>query len=127
MNNPFSLSGKTILVTGASSNIGRQIAIRCSEMGGNMIIVGRNTERLQETYDSLLSNDNKQIVFNLQDSEKISQFVDNLPVVDGVVLCAAIFDTTVVRHIREDKMHMMFNTNIFCNILLAPLLFFRCH
>lgn len=119
MNNPFSLFGKNILVTGASSNIGRQIAIRGSEMGGNMTIVGRNEERLQETFDSLLSSDNRQIVFDLQDSERISQFVDGLPVVDGVVLCAAIFDTTVVRHIREDKMHLMFNTNIFSNILLV--------
>ncbi len=119
MNSPFSLFEKTILVTGASSNIGRQIAIRSSEMGGNMIVVGRNEERLQDTFDSLLSSDNRQIVFDLQDSERISQFVEGLPVVDGVVLCAAIFDTTVVRHIREDKMHTMFNTNIFCNILLV--------
>ena len=119
MNTPFSLVGKTILVTGASSNIGRQTAIRCSDMGASVIVVGRNTERLQETYDSLSSTDNQQIVFDLQNTKEIPAFVDSLPVLDGVILSAAIFDTTVVRHIREDKLHQMFDTNTFSNILLV--------
>ena len=45
--------------------------------------------------------------------------MDSLPTLDGVVLCAAIFDTTVVRHIREEKVQQMFNTNTFSNILLV--------
>ena len=40
--NPFTLEGKTILVTGASSGIGRTTAIECSKMGANVIITGRN-------------------------------------------------------------------------------------
>ena len=117
--NPYSLRGKYILVTGASSNIGRQIAIRCSEMGGSMVIVGRNKERLQESFDALLSSDNKQIVFDLQNRDEICSFVDQLPVLDGIVLSAAIFDTTVVHHIRVDKMIQMFETNSFSNIILV--------
>lgn len=119
MKNPFSLVGKTILVTGASSNIGRQTAIRCSDMGSSVIIVGRNIERLQETYDNLSSKGNQQILFDLQDISEMPSFVDSLPVLDGVVLSAAIFDTTVVRHIREEKLHQMFDTNTFSNILLV--------
>ena len=49
MYNPFSLSGKTILVTGASSGIGRATAIECSKMGAVLVLTGRNQERLQET------------------------------------------------------------------------------
>ena len=49
MYNPFSLSGKTILVTGASSGIGRATAIECSKMGAVVVLTGRNQERLQET------------------------------------------------------------------------------
>ena len=49
MYNPFSLSGKTILVTGASSGIGRATAIECSKMGAVIVLTGRNQERLQET------------------------------------------------------------------------------
>ena len=119
MNNPFSLEDKTILVTGASSNIGRQIAIQCSKMGANMVVVGRNEERLQETSESLFPTNNQKIIFDLNNSEGIPAFVDSLPTLDGIVMCAAIFDTTVVRHIREEIVHQMFNTNTFSNILLV--------
>ena len=49
MYNPFSLIGKTILVTGASSGIGRATAVECSKMGAKLIITGRNEDRLQQT------------------------------------------------------------------------------
>lgn len=125
MINPFSLTGKTILVTGASSNLGRQTAIRCSDMGGSVIIVGRNEERLRETYENLSSPGNRQVPFDLQNSSEIPSFVNNLPVLDGVILSAAIFDTTVVRHIREEKLHQIFDTNTFSNILLVQQLLKR--
>ena len=47
--NPYSLEGKTILVTGASSGIGKGAAIECSKMGAKVIITARNEERLKET------------------------------------------------------------------------------
>lgn len=47
--NPFSLEGKTILVTGASSGIGRATAIECAKMGANVIVTARNESRLLET------------------------------------------------------------------------------
>lgn len=49
MYNPFSLAGRNILVTGASSGIGRQCAIDCSRMGAKVMLIARNVERLQET------------------------------------------------------------------------------
>lgn len=118
MINTFSLEGKYILVTGASFNIGRQISIRCSGVGGNMLVVGRNKERLQETFNQLTSTDNQQIVFDLQNREEIPSLVDRLPILDGVVMSAAIFDTTVVHHIREERMIQLFETNTYCNIVL---------
>lgn len=48
--NPFALSGKTVLVTGASSGIGKVTAIECSKMGASVIITGRDQERLNETF-----------------------------------------------------------------------------
>jgi len=53
MYNPFSLKGKTILVTGASSGLGQSIAIEASKMGASIIITGRNHDHLQQTYDML--------------------------------------------------------------------------
>mgnify|MGYP002621457225 CR=1 FL=1 len=49
MYNPFSLEGKIIVVTGASSGIGQQVAISCSRMGAKVVLIGRNEERLAET------------------------------------------------------------------------------
>ena len=51
MYNPFSLEEKTILVTGASSGIGRGIAIECSKMGAKVVVNGRNEQRLNETLE----------------------------------------------------------------------------
>ena len=45
MYNPYSLSGKPILVSGASSGIGKATALECSRLGAKLIIVGRNNER----------------------------------------------------------------------------------
>ena len=49
MYNPFSLEGKTVLVTGASSGIGRATAIECSKLGATLVLTGRNENALQET------------------------------------------------------------------------------
>lgn len=125
MNNPFSLEGKTILVTGASSNIGKQIAIRCSEMGAKLVIIGRNEERLKETISSLVPSDHQQIVFDIENRQDMPAMVNQLPSLDGVVLCAGIYDTTVVRHITDEKLVHMFDTNTFSNIILVQQLLKR--
>ena len=65
--NPFSLEGRTVLVTGASSGIGRATAIECSRMGAIVIINGRSESRLQETYDSLSGDGHQMIVGDLTD------------------------------------------------------------
>ena len=53
MYNPFSLRGKTILVTGASSGIGRATAIECSRLGAALVLTGRNEKALQETKEQV--------------------------------------------------------------------------
>ena len=123
MNNPFSLLGKTILVTGASSGIGKRIAIRTSEMGANVVVTGRNEERLTSTLSLLeASNIHQKIVWDLSETDTVKDFVSQLPELDGIVMDAAIFDTTVARHLKLDKMHAMFNTNTFANIALVQAL-----
>lgn len=125
MNNPFNLDGKTILVTGSSSNIGKQIAIRCSEMGARLIMLGRSEERLLDTINELSSSDHQLFTLDVVNRQEIPPLVEKLPNLDGVVLCAGVFDTTVIRHITEEKMHRMFDTNTLGNIILVQQLLKR--
>ena len=122
MNNPFSLEGKTILVTGASSNIGRQIAIKCSEMGAKMIVTARSEERLKKTIAAMEGDGHQITESDLSDAEQIPVLVEQLPELDGIVMCAAIFRTTPIRNNRRKYTEEMFNTNTFANIDLVQLL-----
>ena len=69
--NPFSLENKTILVTGASSGIGKAIAIICSQMGANIIIIGRDEKRLIQTYDKLQGDHNLSIRADITNFDEV--------------------------------------------------------
>lgn len=90
MNTPFDLTGKHILVTGASSGIGRVIAIECSKMGATVYITGRNEGRLRETDSKLSGDDNQIIVCDLCNPLEMAEMVETLPRLDGVVHAAGI-------------------------------------
>ena len=77
MNNPFSLEGKTILVTGASSGIGRATAIACSQMGAVVVVTGRNESRLQETLDALEGSGHQMIVADIANSSYIFMYKED--------------------------------------------------
>ena len=122
--NPFSLEGKTILVTGASSGIGRQSAIECSKMGAQLIIVGRNEERLKMTLDSLEQNNNhKYIVADLCNADDLNLLVDSIDCVEGMVLSAGILYTTPVKFASRDKFTNVFDTNFFSTVELSRRLY----
>lgn len=119
MMNPFSLEGKTILVTGASSNIGRQIAVKCSEMGAKVIATARNEERLKETLAKMTGNGHQIIQCDLSDADQIPALVEQLSELNGIVMCAAVFRTTPIRNNRRKYTEEIFNTNTFANIDLV--------
>lgn len=117
--NPFSLKGKTILVTGASSGIGRATAIECSKLGAIVIITGRNSERLQQTYDSLYGLGHLQIIADLNNLEDLTSLVNQVPIIDGVVNNAGIAKTQPISFIKEEDLQKIFATNTFTPILLV--------
>ena len=108
MLNPFSLSGKTILVTGASSGIGKATAVICSQMGATLIITGRNKVRLHETFTSLDGEGHQQICADLTDPDSLDKLVEGLPKLDGLVNNAGIAKPLVLQLIdREDVNDIM--------------------
>ena len=122
MNNPFSLEGKTILVTGASSGIGRGVCIDCSKMGANVHLMARDEERMNETLFQMEGEGHELHKADLCCTDDIRELIDGLPVVDGVVLCAGIIKTMPVKNISEEAMTEIFNTNIMGDIKLCSLL-----
>ena len=120
--NPYSLEGKTVLVTGASSGIGRTTAIECSKMGANVIITARNEERLKATLDSLDTESgqtHQMFLADLSSEEGVNALVDEVPHLDGVSLNAGIVKTLPVKFINKDDLTEVLNVNMMGPILLA--------
>ena len=108
MLNPFSLVGKTILITGASSGIGRATAVTCSQMGATLVITGRNEARLHETFTSLAGEGHQQICADLTDPDSLDKLVEGLPKLDGLVNNAGIAKPLVLQLTdREDVNEIM--------------------
>ena len=119
MYNPFSLEGKTVLVTGASSGIGRGIAVECSKMGSKVVINGRNKERLQKTFDQLEGEGHIQIVADLSKQEDIERLANEVPELNGFVNSAGIPKICPVKRIDRQTLEEIMNVNAFGPILLT--------
>ena len=116
--NPFSLEGKTVLVTGASSGIGRSTAIECSKLGAKVIITARNKERLSQTLNDLEGEGHRMIICNLDDESDINQMIEGIPEIQGLVNNAGIGMTTPLQFIGSDDLDVIFKTNTVAPISL---------
>ena len=123
MYNPFSLQEKTILVTGASSGIGKAIAIECSKMGAKVVITGRNENRLKETY-RLLEGENQPdyIVADLTKQEEIDSLVNELPKLDGLVNCAGLTRVLPFQFAKQSDFKDILEVNFFAPTEITRLL-----
>lgn len=122
MNNPYSLEGKTILVTGASSGIGRCTAIECSKTGARLVITGRNADRLEETFSQLHGNGHISIVADMTSYDDIVRLVEQVPALDGLSNNAGITKVVMVKHVQVADLNNILNTNTISPILLTQLL-----
>lgn len=124
--NPFSLCGKTVLVTGASSGIGRGIALECAKMGARVVLTGRNEERLRETLSQMPSAENTEahlvVPADLTNTESIDALVAQLPTLNGVVQNAGINKRMTCQFIKENDMQNILRTNLESPILLQKAL-----
>lgn len=119
MYNPYSLENKTILVTGASSGIGRATAIECSKLGAKLIVTARNEERLKSTLDALNGDGHQMILADLTSEDDVERMVNLLPQLDGLVNDAGILNTKPISFIKKQHLTDVFEINTFAPILLT--------
>lgn len=123
MYNPFTLEGKNIVVTGASSGIGRQVAISCSRMGAKVVLIGRNKERLTEAYQQMEGTGHIIENYDLTDlanqKEMVGSFVSQIGAIDGLVNCAGISTTLPLNVAKPETMDRFFHVNVYTAYFLT--------
>jgi NAD(P)-dependent dehydrogenase (short-subunit alcohol dehydrogenase family) len=126
MSNPFTLSGKTVAVTGASSGIGRACAIQCAAMGARVVLLGRDRDRLYSSLKSLPHNDvHLSYAADLLDYERVQvvvqEVIETFGQLHGVVHCAGISTTLPLKLVTPEKLDLFFRTNVHGAINLTRL------
>lgn len=116
-NNAFSLSGKMIIVTGASSGIGKACAIECAKMGAHLVIVGRDRDRLSQTLNDLHGNGHQEVIADITTEEGLRSITDAVEKVDGLILNAGINPKALVKFVNGRLLDDVFSVNVFSPIL----------
>lgn len=122
MYNPYSLDGKVVLVTGASSGIGRCVAIECSKLGAKVIVTGRNEERLLGTFRQLVGDGHMKFTADLSKYEEIERLVEFCPCLDGLSNNAGIAKIIPVKKMKPDVFDDVLQTNTVGPIFLTQML-----
>lgn len=116
--NPFSVEGKTILITGAASGIGKATALLCAEMGAKLILLDLNEEGLNKVQNEIYNGDVMTLAINLTDFDSLKVMVSGLPKLDGVVSNAGIFYSMMAKLSEKKDMEKIFEINTFSHINL---------
>jgi NAD(P)-dependent dehydrogenase (short-subunit alcohol dehydrogenase family) len=118
----FSLEGKRILVTGASSGIGREIAVACSREGAGVVATGRDERRLAETLEMLTGTGNVTVAGDLRSPDGRKVVASAAGVIDGLVHCAGTTDVRLFRQVDARYIDEDFSINFDAPVLLTQVL-----
>ncbi len=123
MINPMDLSGKNIMVTGASSGIGKGIAIFLSKIGANVIMVARNEERLKDAFNELEPGNHSYYSYDLNNLDGIENMMNNVLSggirLNGLVHSAGISQTIPLQYLKLNDLNNIMSVNFFSFVELA--------
>ena len=123
VNNPFSLSGKTILITGGAGGIGSATAVTCASLGARVVLTDIREDALTNTLAllpaSLSGEKHQAFVADLTDENQINSLVDFCPVLDGLVCNAGVMKLTLTQFITEAELTRIQKINLNAPILLT--------
>ena len=115
----FSLKDKTILVTGASSGLGKQIAISCARRGARIVATGRHTGRLDAMFSQLPGEGHIQILAEQTSASDRTALAKAVPILDGLVHCAGKQMLSPIRLLSEGLMNQMYEVNFLAPVMLT--------
>lgn len=120
---PLNLEGRKVLITGASSGIGRATAIYISKLGATVVLTGRNEERLKETMSKLEGKGHSYVAFDLTDLNRIEVVFDAAikdgAKLNGMVHSAGIPFVMPLRSLTPEAMQNCFTNDYFCFVELV--------
>jgi NAD(P)-dependent dehydrogenase (short-subunit alcohol dehydrogenase family) len=116
MHNPMALDGHAVLVTGASSGLGRAISILISKLGGRVVLVARSQERLAETLSLMDAGDHRVEPFDLERLDDIPRWMKNLTSevgpLNGLVHSAGLHVTMPLRVLKPSRLEELMKVNV---------------
>lgn len=119
--NQFSLFDKNILVTGASSGIGRAIALKCSHAGANVVITARNEDGLKETLSLMKAGNHKIVVADITNTDDLNELIDKADLLDAIVLNAGVNHRRPIFFLKDSDTTRIMETNLLAPIQLIKL------
>jgi NAD(P)-dependent dehydrogenase (short-subunit alcohol dehydrogenase family) len=126
MASPFSLQGKNIVITGASSGIGRSASLECAKAGANLFLIARNQERLEETFRNLPTLNHQYLSLDLlnygQYEIAVSDFVSRNGKIDGFIHAAGVLTTLPLSLIKPEHFEQVFAINVTAGFELAKVI-----
>ena len=125
MNNPFTLEGKTILISGASSGIGEATARTCDDLGATLLLLGRNESRLESVKSKLSNRNHQSLSVDLSDFNTLEQalktFLKDTEVIDGIVNAAGITSTYPFKLFKPEQLDQLLQINVQAAFYLTKL------
>lgn len=119
MENPFSLSGKTVLITGAASGIGRATAKQCHNMGASLVLLDLNEKGLNSVKEEIGDSNIISFALNLTDYNRLCEVIGQLPKLDGVFSNAGIVKSLMAKFSGKEDIEKIFEVNTFSHINLV--------
>ena len=117
--NPYSLEGKTILVTGAAGGIGMATAVECSKLGAKLLLTDINEDGLLETLNALCGEDHRYFTTDMTSQEALDSLVSSIPQIDGLVSNAGITKPSPVKFVKKEDLERIMSINTIAPICLT--------